>query len=163
MTRLACVRFALLEVLLVLVSVLFVSHAQAQPPPQTVTVEVMVLHATTQPGPGTIDPTIGNMPQLRRPPFSAYNSYRLIGKQSLTLVRGTPTQFTMINGRVLQVTLMNVTVGPQGPRYEIAAAILQPGGVPFLSTRVTSPPNETFFVAGQQFQGGVIVLGFTLH
>lgn len=153
MTRLACA-------LLVFLSLLLASHAQAQPPPQTVTVEVMVLHATTQPGPGTIDPTIGNMPQLRRPPFSAYNSYRLIGKQSLTLVRGTPTQFTLINGRVLQVTLMNVM---PGPRYEIAAAILQPGGVPFLSTRVTSPPNETFFVAGQQFQGGVIVLGFTLH
>jgi hypothetical protein len=29
--------------------------------------------------------------------------------------------------------------------------------------RVTSPPNDTFFVAGQQYQGGVLVIGFTLH
>ncbi|HEY1958373.1 MAG TPA: hypothetical protein VGH28_22305 [Polyangiaceae bacterium] len=125
------------------------------------TIEVMVLHATMQPGAGSIDPTIGNMPQLRRPPFSAYNTYKLLAKQQLVLVKGTPTQYTLVNGRVLQITLTNVL---PGPRYEIAAAINQPGGGSYLNLlRVTTPPNETFFVAGQQFRGGVIIIGFTLH
>jgi hypothetical protein len=125
------------------------------------TVEVMVLHATTQPGKGSIDPSIGNLPQLRRPPFSAFNTYKLLAKQSLTLVKGTPTRYTLVNGRVLQITLTNVL---PGPRFEIAAAINQPGGTAYINLlRVTTPPNETFFVAGQQYRGGVIVIGFTLH
>lgn len=133
------------------------AHAGA---PQA-TIEVMVLHATVQPGPGSIDPTIGNLPQLRRPPFSAYNTYKLLARQSLTLVKGTPSQYTLVNGRVLQITLNNVL---PGPRYEIGAAINQPGGGSYLNLlRVTTPPNETFFVAGQQYRGGVIIIGFTLH
>ena len=133
--------------------------AEAGPPQASI--EVMVLHATVQPGAGSIDPTIGNLPQLRRPPFSAYNTYKLLAKQSLTLVKGTPTEYTLVNGRVLQITLTNVL---PGPRYEIAAAINQPGGGSYLNLlRVTTPPNETFFVAGQQYRGGVIIIGFTLH
>jgi len=36
-----------------------------------VNAEVMVLLGTDLPGGGTIDPAIGNMPQLRKPPLSA--------------------------------------------------------------------------------------------
>jgi hypothetical protein len=120
-----------------------------------------VLHATNQPGPGSIAPSIANMPQLKRPPFSAYNTYTQLAKQSLTLVKGTPQNYSLINGRIVQITLTNVL---PGPRYEISAAINQPGGGPYINLlRVTSPPNDTFFVAGQQYQGGVLVIGFTLH
>ena len=59
------------------------------------------------------------------------------------------------------ITLTNVL---PGPRYEIAAAINQPGGGAYINLlRLTTPPNDTFFVAGQQYRGGVIVIGFTLH
>lgn len=128
---------------------------------QQATLEILVLHATTQPGAGSIDPSIGNMPQLRRPPFSAFNTYKLLARQSLVLTKGVPTEYTLVNGRVLQITLTNVL---PGPRYEIAAAINQPGGGAYINLlRVTTPPNDTFFVAGQQYHGGVIVIGFTLH
>jgi hypothetical protein len=138
--------------------------AWAQPPPplpQRAVVEVMVLHATQNAAGGSIGPGIGNMPQLQQPPFSAFNTYRLLAKQSLTLQKGVPMTYTLPNGRVLQVTLSNVLAGP---RYEISAAINQPGSNAYLNLlRVTTPPNQTFFVAGQQFQGGVIIIGFTLH
>ena len=125
------------------------------------TIDILVLHATNQPGPGSIAPSIANMPQLKRPPFSAYNTYTQLARQSMTLVKGTPASYTLINGRILQITLTNVL---PGPRYEISAAINQPGGGPYINLlRVTSPPNDTFFVAGQQYQGGVLVIGFTLH
>ena len=135
-----------------------VAHAQ---PPQRATIEVMVLHATQAPGPGSIGPGIGNMPQLQQPPFSAWNTYRLLAKQSLVLQRGAPLPYPLPNGRVLQVTLEDIA---PGPRFKIAAAINQPGGNSYLKLlEVTAPPNQTFFVAGQQFQGGVIIIGFTLH
>ncbi len=129
--------------------------------PPTVTAEVMVLHASVQPGPGSIDPSIGNMPQLKRPPFSAYNTYKLLAKQSLALTKGTPATYTLVNGRVLQVSLLDVT---PDHRFKVAAAINQPGGGAYLKLlEVTAAPNETFFVAGQQYQGGVLIIGFTLH
>ena len=134
---------------------------QGAPPPQQATLDILVLHATNQPGPGSIAPSIANMPQLKRPPFSAYNTYTQLARQSMTLVKGTPASYTLINGRIVQITLTNVL---PGPRYEISAAINQPGGGPYINLlRVTSPPNDTFFVAGQQYQGGVLVIGFTLH
>jgi len=151
-------RFAALLAALVAFVMLGVAHAG---PAQTVTAEVMVLHATQQPGAGSIDPSIGNMPQLKRPPFSAYNTYKLLAKQSLALTKGTPVTYTLANGRVLQVTLQDVTADH---RYKVAAAINQPGGSAYLKLlEVTAAPNETFFVAGQQYQGGVLIIGFTLH
>ncbi len=126
------------------------------------TLDVMVLHATQTPGVGSIGPGIGNMPQLQQPPFSAWNTYRLLAKQSLTLQKGTPMTYTLPNGRILQITLNDVTM--PGPRFKIEAAINQPGGGPYLKLlQVTAPANQTFFVAGQQYQGGMIIIGFTLH
>lgn len=151
-------RFVALFAALVALLMLGVSDAGAA---QTVTAEVMVLHATQQPGPGSIDPSIGNLPQLKRPPFSAYNTYKLLAKQSLALTKGAPVTYTLVNGRVLQVTLQDVT---PDHRYKVAAAINQPGGTAYLKLlEVTAAPNETFFVAGQQYQGGVLIIGFTLH
>jgi len=125
------------------------------------TLEVMVIHATQTPGVGSIGPGIGNMPQLQQPPFSAWNTFRLLAKQSLTLQKNAPMTYTLPNGRTLQITLEDVSAGP---RFKIAAAINQPGGGQYLKLlEVTAPPNQTFFVAGQQYQGGVIIIGFTLH
>ncbi len=156
-------RVVLQLLLAMLLAIGLPSHADAAPTvPQAATLEVMVLHATQTPGAGSIEPSIGNMPQLQQPPFSAWNTYRLLAKQSLTLQRGAPSSYTLPNGRILQITLEDITAGP---RFKIAAAINQPGGnnAYLKLLEVTAPPNQTFFVAGQQFQGGVLIIGFTLH
>lgn len=125
-----------------------------------VTCEVLVLHATQQPGAGSIDPQIGNLPQLKKPPFSAYNTYKLVGKTSLALEKSKPQTYALVNGRVLQVTLEDVTADK---RYKVAAAINQPSGKDFLRLlEVTAAPNETFFVAGQSYQSGILVLGMRI-
>jgi hypothetical protein len=125
-----------------------------------VTCEVMVLHATQQPGAGSIDPSIGNMPQLTKPPFSAYNTYKLLGKASLPLEKGKAQTHTLPNNRVLQVTLSDIT---NDKRYKVAAAINQPNGKDFLRLlEVTAAPNETFFVAGQSYQNGILVIGMRI-
>lgn len=134
------------------------SDVSAQDKP--VTCEVMVLHATQQSGPGSIDPQIGNMPQLTKPPFSAYNTYKLLGKGSLPLEKGKPQTYTLPNNRVLQVTLQELTADK---RYKVAAAINQPNGKDFLRLlEVTAAPNETFFVAGQSYQNGILVIGMRI-
>ena len=120
----------------------------------------MVLHATQVAGAGSIDPQIGSLPQLKKPPFSSYNTYKLLDRKALTLVRNAPVSHTLINKRELQVTLQEMTADK---RYKVAAAINQPGGASFLKLlEVTAAANDTFFVAGQSYEGGILVIGITL-
>jgi hypothetical protein len=126
-----------------------------------VTAEIMVLHARQVPGAGLIDPQIGALPQLQKPPFSSYNTYKLLDRKSVTLTRSAPVSQTLVNKRVLQVTLHDITADK---RYKVAAAINQPNGEAFLKLlEVTAAPNDTFFVAGQSFDGGILVIGITLR
>jgi hypothetical protein len=126
-----------------------------------VNAEVMVLYASMMPGPGSIDPAIGKMPQLRKPPFSVFNTYRLLDRRLIALEIGKTGPYWLPNGRVLQVTFANPT---QDKRFHIQVAINQPGGNAYLKLlEVTAGPNETFFVAGQPYKDGVLVLGLTLR
>jgi hypothetical protein len=133
-------------------------------------VEIMVLHATQDPKGGHIDPQVAKMPQLTQPPFSAYNSYALLDKKVLGLDaaktadpwKGKPTvPYTLVNGRVLQVTLIDTLADK---RFHVGAEINQPGGASFLKLlEVKAAPNEPFFVAGQSYNGGILVIGITVR
>jgi hypothetical protein len=123
--------------------------------------EIMVLHAKTVAGPGFIDPAIGKMPQLQKPPFSVFNTYRLLDKKVIPLEIGKMGPYSLPNGRVLQVTFANPT---QDKRFHIQVAINQPGGTAYLKLlELTAGPNETFFVAGQPYKDGILVLGLTMR
>jgi hypothetical protein len=123
--------------------------------------EVMVLHGTNQPNGGTgIDPRIGPLPALKQPPFSSYNSYQLISRNRIPLTKLAPATSTLPNGRVLQITLREVLAAN---RYRVATSINQPGGTTFLPLlEVTTPAGEPFFVAGQNYNGGMLVIGITV-
>jgi hypothetical protein len=123
-------------------------------------VEVMVLHATNSDGGASIDPAIGRMPALQQPPFSAYNTYKLVSRTPLVVNKSAPTTTKLPNDRVLQITLRDVV---QSSRYRIATSINQPGGTTFLPLlEVTTPAGEPFFVAGQTYKGGMLVIGITV-
>jgi hypothetical protein len=128
---------------------------------RVVNAEVMVLFATQVDGHGSIDPAIGNLPQLRKPPLSAYNTYRLLDKRSLAIATGGSSTYTLANGRVLQVSFVNQT---SDHSFHVRAAINQPGGNAYLKLlELTARANEPFFVGGQSFNGGSILLAITLR
>lgn len=134
------------------------SSSAAAPVPD-VNAEVMLLHATN--AGGGIDPKIGSLPALKKPPFSSYDTYRLLSRTQLGMTRGAPAITTLPNGRVLQITLRDVL--PEH-RYRVAASINQPRGTTFLPLlEVTVPAGEPFFVAGQSYQGGMLVIGITVR
>jgi hypothetical protein len=122
--------------------------------------DIMVLHATQVDGAGSIDPRVGNMPQLKKPPFSAYNTYKLLDRQVVPLEKGKPSKYTLQNGRTLEVTLIDLA---GDKRYKVAAHINGKDGKDFLKSEVTAAANEPFFVAGQSHQGGILVLGITVR
>jgi len=133
----------------------------AQAAVKVINADVMTIQATQTDGGAFIDPLIGSMPQLSKPPFSSYNNYRLLDRKSLPLEPGKSANYPLVNSRVLQVTYMEETADK---RHLVSAAINQPGGKAFLKLlEVKAASNETFFVAGQVYKGGSLVLAITMR
>ncbi len=117
--------------------------------------EVMVLHATNS-GKG-IDGRIGNMPELKKPPFSSYDSYELLSNTRLPLIKDNPRTTRLPNRRVLQTKLLEVL--PNKETLRISASINQPGGKTFLPLlEVKAKVGQAFIVAGQSYKNGILVL-----
>ena len=116
--------------------------------------EVLVLHATNaQKG---IDARIGNMPELKRPPFSSYDSYELLTRSTLPLEKGDAKTLRLPNGRVLKTTLIELL--PK-ETLRLSASINRPGGRDFLPLlEVKAKVGQQFIVAGQRYKGGILVL-----
>jgi len=116
--------------------------------------EVMVLHATN--GKKGIDPRIGAMPELGKPPFSSYDSYALLNRARLPLDKASPRTLELPNGRVLETRLVEV-LGKDALR--LSARITQPNGkelLPLLAVRAKL--NQAFIVAGPSYKQGILVL-----
>ena len=131
------------------------------PAPKPVPAEILILHATNSGG--GIDPELRHLRQLQRPPFSSYDTYRLIRRHESDLVLRQPSTTRLPNGRVLR-TALKAVVPPD--RYRVATSISRPGSKPgdgddsYLPLlEVTAKSGETFFVAGQSFRGGILVVG----
>jgi hypothetical protein len=116
--------------------------------------EILVLHATN--GDKGIDARIGDMPELKKPPFSSYKSYELIQKARHPLEKEHPRTLDLPNGRVLQTKLLDI-LPEESVRF--AASINQPGGKTFLPLlEVKAKHGQSFIVAGQSYKGGILVL-----
>jgi hypothetical protein len=122
--------------------------------PATLYAEVVVLHATNT-GKG-IDPRIGQMPELRKPPFSAYDTYVLLERNRLPLAKNKPKQLPLPNGWVLE-TQLGERVSADEVRF--SAAVTKPNGKEFLPLlKVKARIGQRFVVAGQSHEKGILVL-----
>src|SRR5262245_28699710 len=93
----------------------------------TFAVEVLVLHATNSKK--GIDARIGSMPELKKPPFSSYDSYELIDRARLPLEKDVRKTLKLPNGRVLETHLLEVL---SHDTVRMSTSINQPGGKEFL-------------------------------
>jgi hypothetical protein len=126
----------------------------APPAQRAYSAEVLVLHATN--AKKGIDPRIGDMPELKKIPFSSYDSYELLQKVKLPLKKDEPKTFDLPNGRVLQTKLLEVLADGS---VRLSASINQPGGKTFLPLlEVKAKVGQAFIVAGQSYKGGILVL-----
>ncbi len=123
--------------------------------------EVMVIHATKAAAPGSYDPRIGDVSRLKEPPFDAFNTYQLLDKRTLELEAGKSGSVVLPNQRTLQVAYTGLT---GDSRHDVSASISQADGNSFLKLlRVSASVGQTFFVAGQSYLGGNLVLAITLR
>lgn len=116
--------------------------------------EVTVLHATNDKK--GIDPRIGSMPQLAKPPFSSYDSYALLERTRVPLDRQSPRTLKLPNGRLLETRLLDVLAKDT---VRFSASINQPNGKEFLPLlEVKAKLGQAFIVAGQSYKQGILVL-----
>lgn len=127
--------------------------------PARVSGEVMVLLATQADGARAIDPAIGALPQLSKPPFNAYSHWKQVDRKTVTLERAKSTTVSFANGRTLQLTYSELAADK---RYRVAAAVLREDGSPLQKVNVVAAAQEPFFLAGQKYQGGTLFIGITL-
>lgn len=127
--------------------------------------DVMILHATND-GSG-IDPRLGSMPALSKPPFSSYNSYKLLQQTSLPLNKGQAAPLQLPTSRELRVVYKDVIDPPKAGdalRYVITASIQKPDGKSFLPlVEVNAKAGEWFWVGGQEYKGGSLFIGIKIN
>jgi hypothetical protein len=132
--------------------------------PAEVKAEIIVLHATND-GKG-IDPSIGKMPELGKPPFSSFDSYKLLEKFELKLKKSDVQSHGLPDGGKLALTYKDFVKSKkkdEGSKFVLATSIDKPDGTSFLDLNVTALEGSYFFVAGQKFgkdkEKGILVIG----
>ena len=127
--------------------------------------EIIVLHATNDKK--GIDPKIGRLPELAKPPFSSYDSYKLLDRAEIDLAKGQPDRRKLPDGGQLAVTLNEITQPAkkgEPARFGVGATIQKPGGKTFLpGMTVNAKKGEIFFVAGQTYEKGILVIGIRIR
>ena len=133
------------------------SLARTDRTPSTSNVPAEVLVVLAKEEPGTIDPQLKKMTALRRPPFNSFRSMKILSRPKLTLKPGKDALVNLPNGRRMKLTLLRVM--PDG-RYKVKAAINRPDKSDYLPLlQVVASAGDPFFVAGQTYQGGTLVVG----
>jgi hypothetical protein len=127
-------------------------------PAASVTAQVVVILAREDGG--TIDPRLEGLSALREPPFNAFHSMEVAAEHPLTLTQGVPVTFELPNGRIVQLVLEEIT--PDG-RNHVRVSINRRDQSDYLPVlEVAAPPGDPFFVAGQTYLGGTLVIGVSL-
>jgi hypothetical protein len=128
---------------------------QAEPKPVVLAGEVLVLLASEKEGP--IDPSLSHVRALKHPPFNSFKSMRLLSRSAVKLVSEQAVDLYLPNGRIVQLTL--VARLPDG-RAKVEVSINRSYEHDYLPLmHVIASPGEPFFVAGQKFEGGTLVIG----
>ena len=128
------------------------SSASAQKP---VLAEVLVVLAKEDAG--TVDPKLADLPALRRAPFNAFRSMKILSRPRLRLIKGKDEVIDLPNGRRVKLKLIRIM--PDG-RYRMKVSINRPTKTDYLPLlQVIASPGDPFFVAGQAYKGGTLVVG----
>lgn len=127
----------------------------------SVKAEIIVLHATND-GKG-IDPSIGKMPELGKPPFSSYDTYKLLDKKELSLPKGESKEQKLPDGGKLAIKFKEHVKSKKKDdpsKFVLQTSIEKPDGKSFLpGLDVSALQGEYFFIAGQKYGKGILVIG----
>jgi hypothetical protein len=117
--------------------------------------EVLVIHAASVPGGGSMDPRLIKLSRLRNVPFNGYNTFKLLDTQTLPLAKSGPS-LALKNGYHLSLSLTSI----EGRQLHIVPS-LSKTATPNPLPEVSAKADEPFFVAGQSYEGGILIIAVT--
>ena len=135
---------------------LFVGSAVALPAwADPVKTQVLVVLASTEGS--VVDPALKKIEALQKAPFNSFSSMKILEKPVLRPDVGKPAELKLPNGRTMQVAVIEVL---KDARYRLKVSINKPNTSDYLpGMEVIASPGEPFFVAGQKYEGGTLVIG----
>jgi hypothetical protein len=138
---------------LALIAALVVSSAaRAQ---ETVPAEVLVVLGSSE-GTGS-DPSLDKLEALRKPPFDSFTKKTLLKRVELALSLGSEAEIELPNGRKLRLSWLERS---KDGRLRLRLSINKPGQRDYLPVlTVVAAPGDPFFVAGQKYEGGTLIIG----
>lgn len=135
-----------------------VASAQPQPDAECQVTEVRASNDKTG-----IDPKLpGEKAKLfRKPPFASFDSFKVLGEQTVGLERAKMKAAKLANGN-LTLTLKDKTVVQAGkPRLRIEMRFEDATGKPLASPVYSGNSGDSLALAGSSFEGGTYVLVLT--
>jgi hypothetical protein len=96
-----------------------------------------------------------------KPPFSAFDSFKVLGEQTVAIERQKMKSTKLVNGN-LTLTLKDKTVVQGGkPRLRIDLRLEDAKGTPLASPIYSGPSGDSLALAGTAYEGGTYVLVLT--
>lgn len=142
-------------VLLVVVLSALARGAQAEP--SVVSGEVLVVLGSTLPPEGASDPQLDRLEALRKPPFDSFPRKTLLRRAEVKLEVGIEAEVELPNGRRLRLSLLEKL---KNGRFRVSLSINKPGQRDYLPVMtVAAAAGDPFFVAGQKYEGGTLIIG----
>jgi hypothetical protein len=122
---------------------------------ETAPCEVLVVLGSNE-GSGS-DPALDKLEALRKPPFDTFSRKTLLQRAELTLSLGGESEIELPNGRKLRLSWVERT---KEGRLRLKLSINKPGQRDYLPLMtVAAAPGDPFFVAGQKYEGGTLIIG----
>lgn len=116
--------------------------------------EVLVILAKNE---GPVDAELKKIEALQKPPFNTFKSMKVLKKHRIAVAKGKPVDVELPNGRKLQLHMVEALADG---RFKIKVAINKPKKKDYLPLlQVIASPAEPFFIAGQSYQGGTMIIG----
>lgn len=126
------------------------------PPGGSVSSEVLVILASEKPG--AIDASLSRLRALKHDPFAVFKSMKILSRSQVRLVEDDWAAVALPNGRTIHLNLVErMADGRTKVQISIKRDNNKKGYLPWL--QVIASPGEPFFVAGQKFDGGTLVIG----
>jgi hypothetical protein len=117
--------------------------------------EVLVVLASGEEG--SVDESLSDIRALKHPPFNEYKTLKLLSRSKVQLPLDQSVEMALPNGRMLVLRLVKKL--PDG-RAKVQVSISRPHRKEYLPLlEVIASTGEPFFVAGQRYGGGTLVLG----
>jgi hypothetical protein len=120
--------------------------------------ELIVLYASNDNS--GIDAAIGKMPELGKPPFSSFNSYKLVDRKDLSLKQGKTTDVALPTGSTLSITFKDILLTKsKETRYVLTESVVNGDKTVLPNLEVNAKRGEFFFLAGEKYKDGALVIG----